>query len=96
MMRAYVERCSDGPTVHNLITLGTPHQGISRFPGCLYPNSTVSASVLPDMIISRLPSIARSAFRVSCEHIDDIVDEVVYESFTQSHIVPAQYYRVII
>ncbi|CAG8459300.1 7352_t:CDS:2 [Ambispora gerdemannii] len=31
--RAYVQRCND-PPVHNLITFGSPHQGVSDIPGC--------------------------------------------------------------
>jgi len=32
-LRAYVERCND-PPVHNLITYGAQHNGISSIPGC--------------------------------------------------------------
>jgi palmitoyl-protein thioesterase len=32
-LRAYVERCND-PPVHNLITYGSQHNGISDIPGC--------------------------------------------------------------
>ncbi|CAG8450014.1 3271_t:CDS:2 [Ambispora leptoticha] len=32
-LRAYVQRCND-PPVHNLITFGSPHQGVSDIPGC--------------------------------------------------------------
>jgi palmitoyl-protein thioesterase len=32
-LRAYVERCND-PPVHNLVTYGSQHMGISDLPGC--------------------------------------------------------------
>ncbi|KAG9301187.1 hypothetical protein G9A89_012570 [Geosiphon pyriformis] len=32
-LRNYVQRCNN-PPVHNLITFGSPHQGISDIPGC--------------------------------------------------------------
>lgn len=39
-LRAYVQRCND-PPVHNLITLGSMHQGVFGFPRCPGLNSTV-------------------------------------------------------
>lgn len=94
MMRAYVERCTDGPKVYNLITLGAPHQGISRFPGCVHPDSTVNATVLPDDIINRLPSAAKSSIKVSCEYLDELMVDIAYNTFTQEHVIPAQYFKV--
>ncbi|KAI8053274.1 Alpha/Beta hydrolase protein [Syncephalis plumigaleata] len=32
-MRGYVQRCND-PPVHNLVTFGSPHMGVSEVPGC--------------------------------------------------------------
>ncbi|CAG8553041.1 7852_t:CDS:2 [Cetraspora pellucida] len=32
-LRAYVQRCND-PPVYNLITFGSPHNGVSDIPGC--------------------------------------------------------------
>ncbi|KAF9562917.1 hypothetical protein EC968_005046 [Mortierella alpina] len=33
-LRAYVQRC-DGPPVHNLVTVGSQHGGVSDIPGCV-------------------------------------------------------------
>ncbi|KAJ3229946.1 hypothetical protein HDU81_004903 [Chytriomyces hyalinus] len=33
-LRAYVERCVDGPRVFNLVTYGTAHMGVADAPGC--------------------------------------------------------------
>ncbi|KAG0249128.1 hypothetical protein BG011_009567 [Mortierella polycephala] len=33
-LRAYIQRCND-PPVHNLVTLGAQHGGVSDIPGCL-------------------------------------------------------------
>ncbi|KAJ3228757.1 Palmitoyl-protein thioesterase 1 [Chytriomyces hyalinus] len=33
-LRAYVERCVEGPRVFNLITYGTAHMGVADAPGC--------------------------------------------------------------
>ncbi|KAG0229808.1 hypothetical protein BGW42_001334 [Actinomortierella wolfii] len=38
-LRAYVERCND-PPVHNLITFGSQHSGVSDIPGCLDNDAT--------------------------------------------------------
>lgn len=34
-LRVYVQTCVDGPPVYNLVTFGSPHGGVSRFPHCL-------------------------------------------------------------
>ncbi|CAJ0635238.1 6400_t:CDS:10 [Entrophospora sp. SA101] len=34
LLRGYVERCND-PPVHNLVTFGAPHGGVSDIPGCM-------------------------------------------------------------
>ncbi|KAG0069887.1 hypothetical protein BGZ89_001901 [Linnemannia elongata] len=36
-LRAYVQRCND-PPVHNLVTVGSQHGGVSDIPGCVNPD----------------------------------------------------------
>lgn len=36
-LRAYVQRCND-PPVHNLITVGSQHNGVADIPGCSEPS----------------------------------------------------------
>ncbi|KAG0244129.1 hypothetical protein BGX31_009781 [Mortierella sp. GBA43] len=36
-LRAYVQRCND-PPVHNLITVGSQHNGVADIPGCIEPS----------------------------------------------------------
>ncbi|KAF9099148.1 hypothetical protein BGX23_003741 [Mortierella sp. AD031] len=36
-LRAYVQRCND-PPIHNLITVGSQHGGVSDIPGCVNPD----------------------------------------------------------
>lgn len=93
MLRAYVERCND-PPVRTLITLGTPHNGISSFPGCTNSSATVNSSVLPDIVRRGLPSALQIKARVPCSEINPLVDRIVYESFSQDHVIPAQYFKV--
>ncbi|KAF9127779.1 Palmitoyl-protein thioesterase 1 [Mortierella sp. 14UC] len=38
-LRAYVQRCND-PPIHNLITVGSQHGGVSDIPGCVNPDDT--------------------------------------------------------
>lgn len=92
-MRAYVERCNN-PPVLTLITLGTPHSGIISFPGCTNSTSSVDASVLPDIVKRRLPAAARIKAKIPCIDVNSLVDEIVYETFSQEHIIPAQYFKV--
>lgn len=66
-LRAYVERCNS-PPVRNLVTFGSPHNGISRFQGC---NPT-------DWL---------------CKSVANFLAANTWSTFSQSTLVPAQYYR---
>jgi len=43
-LRAYVERCNS-PPVHNLITMGSQHQGVADIPECTSVNETICTFV---------------------------------------------------
>ncbi|KAI8908221.1 palmitoyl-protein thioesterase precursor [Powellomyces hirtus] len=49
-LRAYVERCND-PPVHNLITFGAQHAGISEWPGCK-DKSDVNCQLARSLLLS--------------------------------------------
>ncbi|KAF9153615.1 hypothetical protein DFQ26_000525 [Actinomortierella ambigua] len=46
-LRAYVQRCND-PPIHNLITFGSQHAGVSDIPGCV--NSDPSCSLMRTIV----------------------------------------------
>ncbi|KAF9972183.1 hypothetical protein BGZ73_004722 [Actinomortierella ambigua] len=46
-LRAYVQRCND-PPVHNLITFGSQHSGVSDIPGCV--NSDPSCRLMRSIV----------------------------------------------
>ncbi|KAJ3284857.1 Palmitoyl-protein thioesterase 1 [Rhizoclosmatium sp. JEL0117] len=50
-LRAYVETCSDGPKVHNLITYGSPHMGVGDAPNC-QDKSDTNCSIMRSLIKS--------------------------------------------
>ncbi|KAJ5220163.1 hypothetical protein N7468_009367 [Penicillium chermesinum] len=66
-LRGYIERCNQ-PAVHNLVTFGSQHNGISEFESCK----------LGDWFCNTAEALLRAG---------------TWLDFTQSHVVPAQYFR---
>ncbi|KAG0370318.1 hypothetical protein BGZ54_006894 [Gamsiella multidivaricata] len=53
-LRAYIQRCND-PPVHNLVTLGSQHGGVSDIPGCMLedPSCRLMRSIARSGVYSR-------------------------------------------
>ena len=89
MFRAVIERCS-GLKVNNLITLGSPLQGVAAYPGCGQGNGWTS------MVKSR---VMRAIFKrtrenlLPCRVIQALVGTSIYASNVQQNIMPAQYFK---
>lgn len=88
-LRAYVERCND-PPVHNLITFGSQHQGVMRFPGCV--DGIQKGFGVED--IKELGDLVAGNFGMSCEQLNTLLVEQVYRRSTQASIIPAQYVKI--
>lgn len=84
-----MERCND-PPVKTLITLGTPHAGISELPSCSQPLMKTFTEELVDVIsfARKLPK------RLACRVWQGIVVGQAYSSIIQRLVIPAQYFRV--
>ena len=76
-LRAYVQRCVDGPKIHRLITFGSPHAGVSDAPGCQQENNRKHPA---------------SASR-NCQMMRSIINAGVYLSWVQHSVVQAQYFK---
>lgn len=89
LFRALVERC-DGLKVNNLITLGSPLQGVAAYPGCGKGNGWTS------MAKSR---VVRALFKktrenlLPCRVIQALVGTSVYSGNAQRNLMPAQYFK---
>jgi len=94
LFRAYVERCND-PPVHNLITFGSQHQGVSRFPGCV-DGKEKSDWNLFGMVQENAASVmnGQGIPGMTCEQIDSILTNQVYKPVIQNSIIPAQYMKI--
>lgn len=90
LFRALIERCNGLP-VRNLITLGSPLQGVAAYPGCGPDdsftsqglNATAFRSILRNSQVKLLP----------CPILKALIGGSVYSDSVQRRIMPAQYYK---
>lgn len=94
-LRAYVERCNN-PPVHNLITFGSQHQGVSRFPGCV-DGQEKSDWNLFGMVQENAANVMQGGGipGMTCEQINAILLDQAYKPTIQNTLIPAQYMKVL-
>jgi len=80
-LRAYVERCND-PPVHNLITMGGQHQGISDFPECVYVNTTICETVEDLLALGAYNELVQDLV-VQAQYYKDPMDIQSYLTYNQ-------------
>jgi len=88
-----VERCND-PPVYNLLTFGSQHQGVMRFPGCVDGVAKNDNLRLFEMLQQNIPSMMAGNFGLSCAQLDMLLHQQVYKPATQGSIIPAQYIKI--
>jgi palmitoyl-protein thioesterase len=89
LMRALVEMCPD-LKVNNLITFGSPHQGVSVFPGCA--DSSGWAKWNPARLVDRI--FGKKPYNViPCSVMNTLIGGSVYSESAQTNILPAQYFK---
>lgn len=90
MFRALVEKCN-GLRVNNLITLGSPLQGVAAYPGC-GPDDTFTSQGL-NMTVFRSILRKNQIRLLPCPILKALIGSSVYSESVQERIMPAQYFK---
>lgn len=89
MMRALIQKCA-GLNVENLITFGSPHQGVSAFPGCAQNKGWAKWS--PTRWLGGWFKKMKQSL-IPCTVMNGLVSTGIYSSQAQSKVLPAQYFK---